>query len=267
MTYFKCPNCGQALEEQERSYVCSKGHQFDRAKSGYVNLLMSQKDKMKQHGDDKLMVRARREFLDKGYYGLLLDQIKNVFDRFSSNHILDAGCGECWYTESLLKSGRTVYGVDISKNAVDLGSKRNSDLMLAVGSTFDLPIIDDSFDACLSVFAPFKIEEIFRVLKDDGIFVQVFPLANHLMELKEIVYDHPYANDVDVKMYEGFQLLDVMQIKGPIEITSTEDILNVFKMTPYAHRTPKENIERLTKYSYLNVGLEFGLAIYRKEKL
>lgn len=267
MTYFKCPNCGQNLEEQGQTYTCIKGHQFDKAKSGYVNLLMSQKEKTKQHGDDKAMVRARHDFLEKGYYKILLDQIMNVFEKYNCNRILDAGCGECWYTESLIQKNRIVYGIDISKNAVDFGSKRNPNLKLAVGSTYDLPVMDEAFDGCLSVFAPFKIEEIHRVLEKEGIFIQALPLGKHLMALKEIVYDEPYENEVDVKMYEGFQLLDVMQIKGPIDLASTEDILNIFAMTPYAHRTPEANIQRLHAYSQLTVGLEFGLAIYRKETI
>ena len=39
MSLFICPVCGKPLEQQEKSYCCSNRHNFDRAKSGYVNLL------------------------------------------------------------------------------------------------------------------------------------------------------------------------------------------------------------------------------------
>ena len=73
MAGFICPVCGKALELRDRSYICPEAHCFDVSKSGYVNLLMSQKSG--NHGDDKLMVKARRDFLEKGYYDALRDKI------------------------------------------------------------------------------------------------------------------------------------------------------------------------------------------------
>ena len=39
MSIWICPVCGEKLSENGRSLVCKKGHSFDLAKSGYVNLL------------------------------------------------------------------------------------------------------------------------------------------------------------------------------------------------------------------------------------
>ena len=66
MKGFCCPVCGKTLICKENSLVCENNHCFDKSKSGYVNLLLSQGKK--GHGDDKLMVQARQSFLDKGYY-------------------------------------------------------------------------------------------------------------------------------------------------------------------------------------------------------
>ena len=66
VTTLCCPVCGGALEKRAGAYRCQKNHSFDIAKSGYVNLLLN--SSQGHHGDDKLMVRARRDFLDKGYY-------------------------------------------------------------------------------------------------------------------------------------------------------------------------------------------------------
>ena len=75
MTGFCCPICGEELELEEKGLGCKKNHRFDLSKEGYVNLFLSQQSKQKRHGDDKAMVRARKDFLEKGYYRPLLDGI------------------------------------------------------------------------------------------------------------------------------------------------------------------------------------------------
>lgn len=37
---FACPVCGGPLSRNGGSFACPKGHSFDRAKSGYINLLL-----------------------------------------------------------------------------------------------------------------------------------------------------------------------------------------------------------------------------------
>ena len=78
MVYFRCPVCGEILRENENGFSCVSGHGFDKASSGYVNLLMSNASG-KRHGDDKLMVRSRRDFLEKGFYsGLKKELVKAI---------------------------------------------------------------------------------------------------------------------------------------------------------------------------------------------
>lgn len=42
MSIFCCPSCQKPLCREERRLVCPAGHSFDVARSGYVNLLLSQ---------------------------------------------------------------------------------------------------------------------------------------------------------------------------------------------------------------------------------
>lgn len=51
---FICPVCKNELNKTGKSFICSNGHCFDMAKSGYVNLLL--KSTGVNHGDNKLMV-------------------------------------------------------------------------------------------------------------------------------------------------------------------------------------------------------------------
>ena len=96
MSFFICPVCNSVLFEQESRYSCENNHCFDKAKQGYVNLLMSQQSSLKRHGDDKLMVKSRRDFLGKGYYSELCDKICLTVDRIKKKDsvLFDIGFGE-----------------------------------------------------------------------------------------------------------------------------------------------------------------------------
>ena len=69
--FFCCPVCGRKLEESAGSLRCKKGHCFDRARSGYVNLLLANRMHAKLPGDNREMVAARSRFLEGGYYAPL----------------------------------------------------------------------------------------------------------------------------------------------------------------------------------------------------
>ncbi|MGW0431575.1 putative RNA methyltransferase [Micromonospora sp. NPDC003197] len=61
----RCPVCGLALALAETSIRCPRGHSFDIAKQGYVNLLTGRAPHV---GDSPEMVAAREEFLTAGHY-------------------------------------------------------------------------------------------------------------------------------------------------------------------------------------------------------
>lgn len=273
MSYFICPICGKDLNTNEKTLICQNGHSFDRAKSGYVNLLLSQQPKVKRHGDDKLMVRSRRDFLNKGYYNPLLDMILKTVKKHAGkgSRILDAGCGECWYTaavyEALTGKGLKpeMLAIDISKDALAEGAKRNGEIELAVASAFHLPVKADSCDIILSFFAPFCPEEFSRVLKDDGVIIRAIPLEKHLYGLKAAVYDTVYENAVENLDFEGFQIVDRQEIRETIHLKSHEDILNVFSMTPYYYKTGAKDQGKLSQMFELDTQIEFGILTYRKK--
>ena len=67
-----CPHCGALLYKDKNTLKCSHGHNFDISAAGYVNLLPPHRN---VPGDSKEMVRARRRFLDGGYYMPLADTL------------------------------------------------------------------------------------------------------------------------------------------------------------------------------------------------
>ena len=99
---FLCPVCHTPLDSGLKTRRCINGHCFDRAaQGGYVNLLPSNRRGSSLPGDSPAMCRARTLFLEKGYYGVLRDTLCDIVTQFPAAALLDAGCGEGYYTAAL----------------------------------------------------------------------------------------------------------------------------------------------------------------------
>jgi 23S rRNA (guanine745-N1)-methyltransferase len=278
-TIYKCPVCQKQLVKVDNSYRCNEKHTYDIAKEGYVNLLLANQMKSKEPGDSKAMMIARSNFLNKGYFEKLVDNISktlhNYFDLAQQNDyvVFDAGCGEGYYTDGIFKElvketeVPRIWGMDISKEAVRFAAKRNKNIGFCVGSIFHLPILDNSVDCIVNIFAPFKEEEFQRILKENGIIIKVTPGAQHLMGLKNALYDNPYENDERMPEISCFEIVKSINLKYEIQIDNSEDIINMLKMTPYFWNT---NISRVNDFientSELETELDFIISILQMKK-
>ncbi len=267
-----CPVCSRPLTIGEKCAFCEAGHSFDRAKEGYFNLLLSSSSG--GHGDDRAMLLARRAFLEKGYYGHLLKELTEIclecFEK--GNTLVDAGCGEGYYTDAVCKSlaaqGKEVrfFAFDIAKDAAKLVSKKmGASATVFVSSAYKMPLATGCADGILSLFAPFAREEYMRVLKPGGLLIRAYPLENHLFALKEAVYDNPLKNEAVSDSVEGWESIEERRVVNRLELNSNEDITALFGMTPYAHKTSERDRKKLEKLEKLTVETDFGIAIYRKK--
>ena len=101
MSIFVCPKCKTPLYDEGNSLFCQNRHCFDKSKYKYVNLLLQ--NGKQNHGDNKLMIRSRKSFLDRGYYShLRLSLCESICKHLKNGVILDAGCGEGYYLDGLL---------------------------------------------------------------------------------------------------------------------------------------------------------------------
>ncbi len=271
LSIFACPLCGEKLAIDEQVYRCTSGHCFDKAKEGYVNLLPANRQHASAPGDDKDMVKARTAFLDSGRYTPLKEALCALAAKYAGERtaLLDAGCGEGYYTEGLSrviaeKGGRTG-GADLSKAAVKKAAKRCREAEIAVSSVYHLPLADGSVDMVTDCFSPLAKEEYRRVLKDGGHFLYVVPGARHLWEMKEVLYEQPYENEVREEAYEGFRLQETVPLSFGIHLEKTEEIMALFRMTPYAWKTPKEGVERLAEQIELGLTAEFRILVYERK--
>lgn len=264
----RCPVCGAAGEQTAngKSFFChgTKRHCYDFARSGYLNFSRDGKT-----GDAKAAVRARSTFLSAGYYQPLSDRIDALLTELGAQTVLDAGCGEGYYTNRMAP-GRTVLGVDLSRDGIDHASKvakqTGSGAGFAVCSLFEVPVADGSFDAVTNLFAPCAEGEFCRVLKDGGVLILVGAGEDHLMGLKKVLYDTPRINPGRADLPEGLTPIGRARLRGEITVEGQDRIDALFSMTPYYWRTSESDRAKLNGLSTLKTTYDFDIFLYRKDR-
>ena len=269
---FCCPVCGAPLVRETRAYRCGNRHSYDIAREGYTYLLPPNQKHSAAPGDDKEMAAARREFLSKGYYRPLLNTLCCQIQSLTGDSpvILDVGCGEGYYTagiyQTLTAAGRRpkMAGTDISKAILRSAAKREAGIEWAVASSFHLPVADGTADVLLDCFSPLALEEFRRVLKPGGVFLYVVPGADHLWELKQVLYDRPYPNEEKETPYAGFTYRSIVPVEDVITLPCQADVHALFQMTPYYWKTPKAGAERLSALDSLTTRISFRIHIFQR---
>ncbi len=289
MAMLRCPVCGRVLEEDGWGARCAAGHTFDRAREGYLNLLRSSKAGDRT-GDPKAAARSRRDFLDRGYYRPLRDELVRLVGELVAEKadgatgetdveelgddptraarsplaLLDICCGEGYYTSALgAVAGVDAYGFDLSKEMVRLAAKRGG-ASCFVANMKAIPVADGSFDVATHLFAPFMEREFARVLKPGGVLFTVIPGERHLLGLKEAVYDTPYLNDERLPQTAELELVARHRVAADIVLETSADIEAVFQMTPYYYRTSERDRAKLAGLTELATPIEFVIGEYRK---
>ncbi len=263
-----CPICGEPLEKQNNVYICAKRHSFDIARQGYVNLLPVQQKRSLQPGDTREQVLSRRAFLDAGFYTPIAEALcRMAREQGCVGPLLDIGCGEGYYSTRLASALRCdLIGLDISKEAVRCAAGRHKNALWLCASAAHLPVADNSMGLVTSLFALTMPEEFRRVLRPDGVFIQVLAAEDHLLELKSIIYPAlTHKPKQTVPEVPGFRLVK----SRPVRFTFTvegEQVQNLLSMTPHVYRISKEGAERLRQTQTLSDTASCVLNLYIPEK-
>ncbi len=270
-----CPHCNESLSfNNDRSYVCQNNHNFDLSKGGYINLLPVNKKKSKSPGDNDMMVKARRDFLEQGFYDPLMKEIKSVIENelnFSTKElsILDSGCGEGYYSDNALSSlnglKSTIIGTDISKYAVKHAAKKYKNNFYFVSSIYNLPVKTDSIDLILSVFSPNDSKEFGRILIENGYLIIVSPGENHMKQLAELIYDsfRPHEYNIIEKIELPFSHISTHRKTFKIEINDSGMLQNLLKMTPYYWNTSKQAQTKIENCEAISITCDFNITVFQ----
>ena len=224
-----CPvrGCHLALAREEFRLLCPRGHSFDVARSGYINLLQPQERRSKKPGDTAAAAGARRRLHDLGVTEPLLRAIAEMLAASPADIVLDAGCGDGFYLGSLAHlTGFDAHGVDISTPAVDAAARRypECEWIVANADRF-LPYSDSLFSIVLSVTARMNSSEFRRVLRAGGRLIVALPAPDDLIELRGAGRDRVARTVQTFAQY--FTLVDRRRITTVAELdaAAVQDVL------------------------------------------
>ncbi len=275
-----CPLDGERLRSSQKQWVCPDGHSFDVARQGYVNLLPVQNKRSKHPGDSKAMVAARTKFLASGVYqpvaARLVEIVKEHFDTDAAINLLDAGCGEGYYTHYLLRQlaemdgcgELSITGIDISKPAIIAAARRSRDIAWLVASNRQIPVLEENIDLILCLFGFMSAEGFDRVLKSRGKILLVDPGQEHLKELRDVIYAQDktaksLATDVDT---EAYSIVDSQRLTFKTGIINQSQIDNLLFMTPHRFRVKEQGKEAAARLQKIDLTVDIMFRLLEKSQ-
>ncbi|MGV8844242.1 MAG: putative RNA methyltransferase [Pseudomonas sp.] len=240
-----CPICQQALSTVDGGVACPSGHRFDRARHGYLNLLPVQHKNSRDPGDNQAMVEARRRFLEAGHYAPLAKRLAELALERNPQRWLDIGCGEGYYTAQIADALPEAdgYALDISREAVKRACRRAPQLSWLIASMARIPLADTSCQFLASVFSPLDWQQAQRLLTPGGGLMRVGPSSEHLMQLREKLYDQvrDYSDDKHLALVpDGMRLAHSETLNFDLQLTSPEARADLLAMTPHGWRASAE---------------------------
>ncbi|TVZ39583.1 23S rRNA (guanine745-N1)-methyltransferase [Alteromonadaceae bacterium 2753L.S.0a.02] len=265
-----CPKCHQPLDLSLATPACCEGHCYDRAKQGYLNLLLANKKHSRNPGDNEAMVTARQNFLREEFYAPLVETLEAEIVAATGNvealRLVDVGCGEGYYLENMLRrlscsEKSEAFGIDISKAAIRraaVSAKRKelSNLHYAVANSYEIPLPDNSANVVLNIFAPYSPDDVKRVLKRGATLIRVSPGPRHLFQLKAAIYD-------SVNLHQppppdpGYELVATQQLDFVVALSGRDHIENLLAMTPFNWHGHTEAKEAILENALLDIEASF----------
>lgn len=276
-----CPLDGLPLTVTGAALRCPDGHDFDRARQGYANLLPVQFKASRHPGDNATMVTARRRVLDAGVFDALASHVAEqvlamaatVVD--SAPVVVDAGCGEGSHTARLKAelaraygaSAFGVFGTDLSRPAILAAARRHPASGWAVANNTRLPVMKGRAGVITSLFG-FETWQPWAALQDAGQWVVVVDAGpRHLFELRELIYPtvrlHPPPND-DAALAAGYQRVGRFSNEYVSGLLNGDCLADLLSMTPHAHRTDTATSDRLRSVPATRLTVDTVIRTYRR---
>ncbi|MCL2560092.1 MAG: methyltransferase domain-containing protein [Turicibacter sp.] len=198
------------------------------------------------------MFESRRRIFTAGFYDQLTAALAEIIAAYAPEgviNVLDAGCGEGFFTTQLSggsKAARNVFAVDIEKEAVKLAARFATGAKCFVADLAQLPLQTGTMDVVINVFSPARYEEFGRVLKRGGLIVKVVPQAFYLAELRDVVKGQlakgAYSNaDVLALFEKNLDVLAVRRVRYTLPVTS-EQVADFAGMTPMLFHLDSEQV-------------------------
>lgn len=254
-----------------RLLQCQRGHRFDAARQGYFNLLTGRGTGFE--ADTTAMVQARIDFLGGGHFSPLADAVGRAAAECAVDNpvVLDAGAGTGYYLRELERQVpvSAVVALDISKFALRRAAKLLPDALCLVWDVWrPLPVVDESVDLLINIFAPRNPDEFARVCREGGVLIVVTPLPQHLQEISDVAgllnIRSGKDDDVAAALTPDFTLAASRSVEFPMTLTP-EDVQNIAAMGPAGHHGASVRMDTLPER--LRVTAAFTVqAFHRRRK-
>jgi 23S rRNA (guanine745-N1)-methyltransferase len=269
--------CDAELTSRATDAACPNGHAFDRARSGYLNLLLSNKKQSKEPGDSPDMMRSRRTFLHGGFYDRMAEAtnaaVTEIVAGRTDGSVADLGCGEGFFTARLHRAlveaeapGCTCYGVDVSRPGIRMATAYDRGITWVVASLHRSPFLPRSLDVALSMFAPIDTPDLHRRVRDDGALVTVTPGPDHLDALRALIYASVKPHPPTPALMAGdtlFEQITSTRVRYPIVVDTTAQIANLLAMTPYYWNINRATRARIEALSRLDLIVDAYVSVFR----
>lgn len=258
-------NCQQPLERDERVVACTRGHSFDVARSGYVNLLQPQDRKSSEPGDSAEVVGARRSLFEKGTADLHVAAMVALLRESEAKTLLDVGCGDGWYTDRLRRELQLeAEGIDISIAAIDRAAKSYPECQWVVANADRwLPYEAESFDLVASITSRMNGAEFRRVLRPGGQLLVVLTASDDLVELREAIGGERQERDRVERTIETFApwFKLTRRERAATTLPLERNAINQLLLSTYRGARTRER-ERIADLESLEVTLSRDLLIF-----
>jgi SAM-dependent methyltransferase len=256
VSVLRCPVCGDSLTLHARTATCPRGHAYDLARQGYLNLLPSASTGI--DGDSAEMVDARSTFLGSGFYAPIRDALiaaipKAADDGADGGLVVEVGAGTAYYLAGVVAAhpSRRGLALDVSRYAARRAAKVDPE---RIGSVIcdawqELPVRDGAAQVVIDVFAPRNASEMARILAPGGSLLVVTPNQAHLAELVGVLGMVRVDEDKNRRLAESlagsFEQAgsESVEVVMPLDHAAVERLV---AMTPSArHLRAEELTERI----------------------
>lgn len=279
-TFLVCSVCRGPLANQPQSVVCAHGHSFDRAREGYVNLLLG-----KPAGDSKEMLLARRRFLSAGRYDAISDAVNGMVaghldrreggERGAPAVLLDVGCGEGYYLRQLAAALPTddalaprLVGIDNSRDAIRLAAGSGPTMCLVVADVHELiPLASGSVEVLINIFSPRNSGEFARVVAPGGILVIVIPQRGHLHLLRSLAPLLGIQEGKEERLLaeygDSFEHLSSMPMEYDL-VLSGDQVIDLITMSPTFRHIEPASLDAVRDMSEAPADVRVTVLVFRR---
>ena len=273
---YLCPVCQSPfmVHEESKGLHCENKHHFDINEQGYW--VFSQPKKPK--ADSRAVMRAKRYVLESGIYIPLAQAIAKVIAELpqviSAEALsqLDFDCGDGYFLRTLkgilseLKPelSLTQTGICEAENAIFAAAKAEASPTYIVSTLKHLPFANESFDLVTLIDKQLKGKELTRVLKQDGVILQVAAGPRHLWQIREFIYPDLSEKPVSDNLPKELELQHSERLSLTASVSGEQGIA-LLEMTPYAWRANDKVRHQIQHAQFDTLEIDFVINVMTRK--